>query len=67
MKSKLDEAFNSLIEKGYNVVYIGYYGAHNYNLADEKSDYDFKAIIEIIVAIIAVIVAIIEFKLFILL
>ena len=45
MKSKLDEAFNSLIEKGYNVVYIGYYGAHNYNLADEKSDYDFKAII----------------------
>lgn len=29
----------------YDVVYIGYIGAHNYNLEDETSDYDFKAII----------------------
>ena len=41
----LQEAYNVLTDKCYKVVYIGYYGAHNYNLADEKSDYDFKAIV----------------------
>ena len=45
MEYKLNEALDVLVSKGYNVVYIGYYGAHNYNLADEKSDYDFKAIV----------------------
>lgn len=45
MEDKLIEAFNILQNKDYNTVYIGYYGAHNYNLADEKSDYDFKAIV----------------------
>lgn len=45
MQDKLNEAFQILTAKGYNVIYIGYYGAHNYNLADEQSDYDFKAIV----------------------
>ena len=45
MNEKLNQAFQVLESKGYNVLYIGYYGAHNYNLADEKSDYDFKAIV----------------------
>lgn len=45
MEEKIKEAFNILEEKGFNVVYVGYYGAHNYNLADEQSDYDFKAIV----------------------
>lgn len=45
MQDKLNDAFQILTDKGYNVVYIGYYGAHNYNLADEQSDYDFKAIV----------------------
>lgn len=48
-KSKMDEhlnkALNILTDLGYNVLYVAYYGAHNYNLADEKSDYDFKAIV----------------------
>ena len=34
-----------LKDHDYTVLYIGYYGAHNYNLADEKSDYDFKAVV----------------------
>lgn len=34
-----------LEEKGYNVIYIGLYGSQNYNLSDEKSDIDVKAII----------------------
>jgi len=34
-----------LEEKGYNVIYIGLYGSQNYNLNDEKSDIDVKAII----------------------
>lgn len=45
MEEKLLKAFSVLEEKGYNVAYVAYYGAHNYNLADEKSDYDFKAIV----------------------
>ena len=46
IQEKLNEAYTILtIQKGYEVLYLGYYGAHNYNLADEKSDYDFKAII----------------------
>ena len=34
-----------LEEKGYNVLYIGLYGSQNYNLNDEESDIDVKAII----------------------
>lgn len=46
IQKKLTEAYKILLaDYGYVVLYIGYYGAHNYNLADEKSDYDFKAII----------------------
>ena len=31
--------------KGYNVIYIGLYGSQNYNLDDDESDIDVKAII----------------------
>lgn len=31
--------------KGYNVLYIGLYGSQNYNLDDEKSDIDLRAIV----------------------
>ena len=34
-----------LEEKGYKVIYIGLYGSQNYNVDDEKSDIDCKAII----------------------
>lgn len=34
-----------LEDKGYNVIYIGLYGSQNYNLDDEKSDIDVKAIV----------------------
>ena len=34
-----------LEDKGYKVIYIGLYGSQNYNLDDEKSDIDVKAII----------------------
>lgn len=34
-----------LEEKGYNVIYIGLYGSQNYNLDDEYSDTDCKAIV----------------------
>lgn len=34
-----------LEEKGYNVLYIGLYGSQNYNLHDEHSDIDLRAII----------------------
>lgn len=34
-----------LEEKGYNVIYIGLYGSQNYNLDDEESDINAKAII----------------------
>ena len=34
-----------LENRGYNVVYIGLYGSQNYNLADEQSDIDAKAIV----------------------
>lgn len=32
-------------EKGFNVIYIGLYGSQNYNVDDEQSDIDCKAII----------------------
>ena len=35
----------TLEDKGYNVIYIGLYGSQNYNLDDEESDIDAKAII----------------------
>lgn len=34
-----------LEDKGYQVIYIGLYGSQNYNLDDEESDVDVKAII----------------------
>lgn len=34
-----------LEDKGYNVLYIGLYGSQNYNVDDEQSDIDAKAII----------------------
>lgn len=34
-----------LESKGYNVIYIGLYGSQNYNVDDEKSDIDARAII----------------------
>lgn len=34
-----------LEDKGYNVIYVGLYGSQNYNLDDEESDIDVKAII----------------------
>lgn len=36
---------NFLEEKGYNVIYIGLYGSQNYNLDDEQSDVDARAIV----------------------
>ena len=36
---------NILEDKGYKVIYIGLYGSQNYNLDDELSDIDVKAII----------------------
>ena len=47
-----EEIFKELVnykkileEKGYKVIYIGLYGSQNYNLDDEESDIDVKAII----------------------
>lgn len=34
-----------LEEKGHKVIYIGLYGSQNYNLSDEESDIDVKAIV----------------------
>ena len=34
-----------LEDKGYNVIYVGLYGSQNYNVDDELSDIDVKAII----------------------
>ena len=49
---KVQETFKELSnykkileEKGYKVIYIGLYGSQNYNLDDEESDIDVKAII----------------------
>lgn len=41
----LSERKRILEEQGYIVLYIGLYGSQNYNLDDEFSDYDVKAII----------------------
>lgn len=43
---KILEHYKKLLEeKGYKVIYIGLYGSQNYNLADEFSDIDAKAIV----------------------
>lgn len=42
---RLSEYKKILEEKGYDVIYIGLYGSQNYNLHDELSDIDCKAII----------------------
>ena len=42
---KIDEVREFLIDKGYNVYYIGLYGSQNYGIDTEASDLDFKAII----------------------
>lgn len=41
----LREYKKELEEKGYNVIYIGLYGSQNYNLDDEQSDIDARAIV----------------------
>ena len=42
---RLREYKKILEEKGFNVIYIGLYGGQNYNVDDEQSDIDCKAII----------------------
>lgn len=42
---RLREYKKILEEKGFNVIYIGLYGSQNYNVDDEQSDIDCKAII----------------------
>lgn len=42
---KLSNYKKILENKGYKVIYIGLYGSQNYNLDDEQSDIDVKAII----------------------
>lgn len=42
---RLKEYKKILEEKGFNVIYIGLYGSQNYNVDDEQSDIDCKAII----------------------
>lgn len=42
---KLSNYKKILEDKGYNVIYIGLYGSQNYNLDDDESDIDVKAII----------------------
>lgn len=42
---QLQEYKKDLEDKGYNVLYIGLYGSQNYNLADENSDIDARAIV----------------------
>lgn len=39
----LEKALEFLKERGFKVVFLALYGAQNYNLKREKSDYDFKA------------------------
>lgn len=39
------EAVEVLRERGYKVIYCALYGAQNYNLQREKSDYDYKAVV----------------------
>lgn len=41
----LMEAVEYLKSKGYKVIYMALYGAQNYNLQREKSDYDYKAVV----------------------
>ena len=41
----IEEYKKGLEEKGYKVIYIGLYGSQNYNVDDELSDIDCKAII----------------------
>lgn len=41
----LMEAVEYLKNKGYKVIYMALYGAQNYNLQREKSDYDYKAVV----------------------
>lgn len=42
---KLSDYKKELEKQGYNVIYIGLYGSQNYNVDDEYSDIDCKAII----------------------
>ena len=44
-RNKLIEVYNYLQEQGFEPVYIALYGSQNYNLDDELSDIDVKAII----------------------
>jgi predicted nucleotidyltransferase len=42
---KINQQKRFIEEKGYNVLYIGLYGSQNYNLHDENSDIDLRAIV----------------------
>ena len=52
MRMNKEEIFKELVnrkkileDKGYDVLYVGLYGSQNYNLDDEESDIDVKAIV----------------------
>lgn len=40
-----ERAYDSLIEKGYDVLAVNLYGSQNYGVDTPESDYDFKALI----------------------
>lgn len=42
---KINQQKRFIEEKGYHVLYIGLYGSQNYNLHDENSDIDLRAIV----------------------
>lgn len=45
--AQLEEYRELLVNKGYNVIYIGLYGSQNYGCSDELSDIDAKAIVSL--------------------
>jgi len=45
MYKKIAQQKKWLEGKGYNVIYIGLYGSQNYNLSDENSDIDLRAVV----------------------
>ena len=47
LQAKVEKIRRDLIKKGYNVVYVGLYGSQNYNVSDDSSDIDVKAIVSL--------------------
>jgi hypothetical protein len=47
IRSHIQTILSDLTLRDYDVLYIGVFGSWNYELADEQSDYDFKAIISL--------------------